>query len=96
MNSKPEAALGQTMIGNESAPRGQETLTQAQGRADTAERELSQLRHVANPDEREGKRWKRNGDGINFVDTRQRGKCRTSAGLCRDTDRHLGRDFHTS
>ena len=50
MNTRPEAVNDEQQAG----PRRQETLEQAQQRADTAERELSQLKHVAHADKREG------------------------------------------
>jgi hypothetical protein len=48
MTTRPEAANDQQHAGE----RGQETLEQAQQRADTAERKLSQLKHLANADKR--------------------------------------------
>jgi hypothetical protein len=49
MDIRLEAANHQDPIG----ARGQETLEQAQERADSAERELARLKHVANADKRE-------------------------------------------
>ncbi len=46
MNSRPEVA-------NARQRAGEETLEQVQERADIAERELSHLKHVAHPDQRE-------------------------------------------
>jgi hypothetical protein len=51
MNTSPEAAPD---AAKRVGARTQETLKQAQERADTAERELSQLKQIANVDKREG------------------------------------------
>ena len=50
MDTRPEVANDHQRGG----ARGQETLEQAQQRAETAERELSQLKHLANVDKRDG------------------------------------------
>jgi hypothetical protein len=54
MNTRPEAVPDAANDRQQVGARGQETLKQAQERADTAERELSRLKHVANADKREG------------------------------------------
>jgi hypothetical protein len=54
MNTRPEAAHEPVNDQEQAGALGQETLEQAQQRADTAERELSHLKHLANADERDG------------------------------------------
>jgi hypothetical protein len=53
MNTRPEAVPEPANDQQQAGARGQETLEQAQQRANTAERELSQLKHLANA-ERDG------------------------------------------
>ena len=54
MNTRPEAATEAVNDQQRAGGHGQETLKQAQERADAAERELSRLKHLANADQREG------------------------------------------
>lgn len=54
MNTRPEAATEAVNDQQRAGAREQETLKQAQERADAAQRELSRLKHLANTDQREG------------------------------------------